>query len=656
MDLKKLQQVSVILRILNDENLDLYDKCITQISKTCVEVKDSSSFPIEGFIKKDKLVNSPDPQSRFSFPEEPSPAASSIYTFDAIIQDLPAVDLSKSTLFLNIGKGDTLTHPAGLIYSLVSQALAENFTLKISSYYLFQNKLVPYVENLAPISCMQDVEAFWQTDYFNMKKCKEIFVCTTIEIEKNNMSKMFQFIDVLQVGRITELIGKLMTNVEDCEKLQGEENILDLIGGCLPLATKIYCIGNILPMQPYLQQNKYMLNYLEAIYNNKRLIDTVFTKTILKEFRKVWGKNREMAKSLESMRIRLDEMTEKHERNELENSSLKEKISQFRKDAELDRLVKELNMCKESYLFKLAEIAELQQKIAELSEINDGARTLIEKRPPDLLFYPQAKQLDFSKTVLSQDIGISPIRSIQSTEKNAMDRIESLNAELDNVKAELKLMHDKETLMNFTVPRDGIQHLQYYELITGLWRLVDGIRMHAKDVVQHCHSNYKLKYDILERRDTLLRAKIARQQKIHLEKLKEFEIKEKEFLSERVKFQETDRSYALLKDEHFKVSNEMSRFKMECKEKMRKARADIDLRKTLEECEKELEKVKGERDEMQKVCEDDKIKFIARWNEEKKELLSGHEKEKKMLMGNIEMLKEMRQPLLRSGKSDSSIV
>ena len=139
------------------------------------------------------------------------------------------------------------------------------------------------------------------------------------------------------------------------------------------------------------------------------------------------------------------------------------------KDLEMLKLTQEINLFRERYLFKLAEIAELEGKIKELTDINATRRDFIGENTEKKHKAQNFQGLEIiGADVLSQDVGISPIRSLTLTEKSAIDRIDSLTRELDDTKKKLKSFKDQEEIFKLKLPEDEISHLSYYELVTGL--------------------------------------------------------------------------------------------------------------------------------------------------------------------------------------------
>lgn len=645
MDLKNQQKFTVALRLLEDETLDQYSKSVQPLSNHCVQIIESPSLSsIEGFIKKDKLSHSPD--RSFQSVNEGSKVENliTVFNFDKVFtSEQFDLEPNQNYFVLNIGKGDTLMGKNGLIFKSIRNGLKGMWSVKVSCGYFNQGKIMNYLDGAVQVKKEEEVENLLNFEYFNLKKLREVLVITCVEMEKQGVRKVAQFVDLLQPGKIADVLMKVLMNTENNEKIQGEEAILEKLSA-LALSPKILVIGSIYPVLPYVQQSKIILQYISQIYENKTKINTEYTKILLDELQKQIKYNTEASKNLQNSKLIISDLQEQKKENEIENSKIKEKIHLLSSDIEMSKLTQEINLFREKYLFKLAEISELESKIKDLTDINVSRKELFgENRNNKENFRAEL----FKSDVLSQDIGISPIRSLSLTEKTAVDRIESLMFELETTKKELKGFRDIEEIMKFQLPEHGVEHLSYYELITGLWRLIESMQMHYNEIFQDSIQKNKVKFELMEQRDRLLRKKIERAHEIHVEKLREFQSRESEFEKIQISSNEATEKYKKLKEKHKSLKNQVSVFKAECKEKLKKARADIDIRKQLEECEKLVKKQEEDKENIKNECENDKIEFLTRWHEEKKNLVQEFENEKNRLFEEINILRELREPISR---------
>ena len=140
-------------------------------------------------------------------------------------------------------------------------------------------------------------------------------------------------------------------------------------------------------------------------------------------------------------------------------------------------------------------------------------------------------------------------------------------------------------------------------------------------------------------------------QEIHLQTLREFHSMELELEKSKNALDEVTESYGKLKEDHKKVMNDVGVFKAECNEKLRKARADKDIRVLLEEREKEVRELGKEKEEILKECEKDKIAFLQQWQSEKSDFIKRFEEEKQYLVSEISMLRALREPISRNTRS-----
>lgn len=472
MDLNKSQKFLVLLKLIEDESLEPYERCITNISKQCIQVVESlsSSSEIEGFIKKDKLSHSPE-SSLKSLSHDLKPPVITMHTVDQILTtENIFLEVNKNNFIVSIGKGETLISKNGLIHGLIKNGLNESWSVKISSAYINQGKLFNYIDGFITIKNYEETGVLLNFDYFNSKKMRESAVVTTVLLEKGTTKRVSQFVDILQPGRIAEIVYKTITNCQLSDIIQSEESFLDLLAGCLSYSPKIIVIGNVYPVQPYIQQSKGILAYLEQLYANKNKTSTFFAYVLNKEIKKLRQANEEISKTVENQKFTISELKEEKKRNDLESSKIKDKIINLNKEEEMLKLNKEINLIREKYLFKLAEIAELEAKIKELSDLHMPKKDLFDTSNKENRYQTEIiKEFDFLRNdIISQDVGISPIRSLSLTEKTAIDRIETLTKELEDTKKQLKSYKDKEEIMKFKLPENGIDHLSYYELITGL--------------------------------------------------------------------------------------------------------------------------------------------------------------------------------------------
>jgi hypothetical protein len=276
-------------------------------------------------------------------------------------------------------------------------------------------------------------------------------------------------------------------------------------------------------------------------------------------------------------------------------------------------------------------------------EIIENSVSSIENQP----FLKKIQQEYLKSDIISQDVGISPIRSLSLTEKTAIDRIESLMKELEDTKKHLKTLQSREDIMKFKLPDHGIDHLSYYELITGLWRLIEAMQIHYNDIFQETIQKFKSKCELLEYRDLLLRKKLKKTQEIHINKLSEFQEKEKEYENSLKTMTGTIEKYEILKEDHRKLKIETSNFKAECKEKLKQAKADINIREELEESQKIIEALRKEKVEIKNDCETDKLEFLKKFQADKNEMIKKHLEEKAAMQEEINVLKAIRQPINR---------
>lgn len=313
-------------------------------------------------------------------------------------------------------------------------------------------------------------------------------------------------------------------------------------------------------------------------------------------------------------------------------------LSLQEKDAEIDRLQKENCYLRKKYLPLLADTTGLSLKIQSQDEYIQKIRGKYKT-----LKQSSSKTLEpINKDLSCQDIGISPIRALNLTDKNDLDRIDELNKELEDARNVIKLFESKQELMRFTAPDGSIDHLKYYEIIASLWKLVNSMQQYYNDCLQEALRRTEAKCNIYEKQKSMLLCKIKQVQNLHCEKLREMSQIEQERDKALKDRQEIEAKYKDLKEEYNEYKTKVTKYKAGVVEKMAKAKADIDFRVKCEKAEAEIEEYKQKMIDLQKSCEEDKIEFLREYNQEKRELVRKHKEEEEKMLKTIEMLKEMR--------------
>lgn len=646
MDLKNFQMTNVVLRVLDDGQVQGSENFLTVLTNQSVELNENSPTTIDGFAKKDKLAYSPSNKFYSQNTEDFKGFNEKIFNFDRVlVNEYPGVDLAKSAIVVSIGKSDSLTGMNGLIFQSILAALGDSWNVQITCGVFSQGKVTCFVEN-AMVSCIKGAADLLNFEYFAGEKNKENLLITTLTLEKDLSKRVFYFFDICQSGKISDIFINVFCNGGAFDKIQGDDIIYDILGAAFAYSPKITVIGNITPSLPYSTQTKSLLQSLSHLHRKKKNLNKIFSKILLQELRKANFKIFELEKTNELQRKTIETLKYEQKEANIENSSLKEKLIKFDKDEERAKMMNQIASFQEKYLIKLAEMAELEEKLKELSDLKEMGKNALGKKQ-NLLGSSLAMELDFKRNKVSQDYGTSPIRSLTLTEKTAFDRIEQLNSELEVTKAKLKVLSDKEELLQFQVPPGTIDHHSYHEVITALYRLLEAMKSHYNDLFHQLQLRYNLQISVYENRDQFLRQKLSFSQTTHLEKLQELQEKENSFTLKENCFNELTEKYKKLKDDYEQYKSEVIQYKKTCQEKMTKAKADTNIRKELDNKEREIEDLQTSMKSMQEEYEKNNLEVLRDKNEEIARMKKKYEEQINELNTNIGMLKAM----LLSGKN-----
>lgn len=595
--------MNVLLRVLDDTLVQGSEKSLTVLSNQTVELVESSPLAVDGFAKKDKLVYSPSNKVLSQQSEDFKLCPVRTFSFDSVlVNEYLAPEILKSSILVSIGKSDTLTSPNGLIFQSILAAFADSWTVQITCGYVNQGKFSCYIDKLT-LTCGKDAEKLFNFEYFSSDKMRENLVITTLVLEKDLSRRVLNFFDVSQVGKFSEFFFNIFCSGAISEKTQGDDIIYEILGNAFGYSPKITIIGNISPLLQYATQTRTIVLSLDALKKKRKNLNKAFPRLLLQELRNCNFKIFELEKTNEQQKKTIENLKHEQKKSDIENSTLKEKLIKFHKDEEMAKMMNQIALFQENYLIKLAEVAELEEKLKELSHLKDMGRNVLEKRS-SLLGGSLAMELDFNKNKVSQDFATSPIRSLTLTEKTAIDRIEQLSNELETTKKKLKILSDKEELLNFQIPPGTIEHHTYHEVITALYRLLEAMKTHYNDLFHQLQLRYNLQISVYENRDQFLRKKLSFTQSTHIEKLRDLQDKENELTLKENSFNEITEKYKIQKDDFEQFKAEVNQYKKTCQEKMAKARADINIRKELEKKEQEVQdlniEIKFMKDEMEK--------------------------------------------------------
>ena len=581
--------LNISLRILEDFNSSTYEHSIKVLNKQSIELMESPATTIDGFLKKDKILYSPSSKISSQQAEDPKSFPVKIFSFDSITSsDLPCLDTSRSSIIISQGKSDTLTNKSGLICQAISSSLQDSWSVQVQISQLVQGKLVTYLPP-CPVSSLSDLDSKTNIDYLTLSdKTRESLFITSVKLEKNFNKKFFVFFDLSQVSRFSEVFLNFFTNQENNEKVPGEDYIYEILASGLSYAPKVLIIGNINPVTPHYSQTKSTLEFLAQMQEKKSALNRILPKTLISELKKLNFRNHELEKTLESKDEMIQKIRQDQKMTDLENSSLKDKICNFSRDHEIEQMMKQINLFHEKYLIKQAELAELEDKLQELTDLKGIRRESIEKRP-SLKKDPLAMELDFNKNKVSQDFGTSPIKSFGLTERTALMRIEEMTKELESTKSALKCLKDKEDLLNFEVPVETLDHYSYYQIITTLFKAIQLLRSYFDDKLNSEYNKVASIVSLYENRQQFMKQKLFNLHKVHIEKLKLIEDHENEICRNKNELISLKKDIVEIKENYAEFQFEVQVFKEKCKEKMNKAKADTDVREELRKKEREIE-------------------------------------------------------------------
>jgi hypothetical protein len=622
--------MNVMLRIVEDPLCCSYERSIKVLNKTSVEILESPATMIDGFLKKDKLVYSPTSNILSQQPEDLMQFPLKIFQFDSIITDFPILDSSRSSIIISIGKSDTFSNKSGLISQTVSSALQENMSVQVSSSFLHQGRMISLLSQA--ISSSTDLEKVLE-NFNSIDKSREGLLMTFVKVEKNFNKKVFLFCEFFSTGKMTDLVLNFLTNKEITDKVPGDDAIFDALGQALAYYPKILIIGNISPITPHINQTKSLLEFLSLFNEKKGKIGRICMKTLMLELKKVNSRNLELEKISEEREKMIEKMKQEQKVSDLENSSLKDKIFNYRKDQEIEKMMKQISLFQEKYLIKQAELAELEQKLDELNEMKGIRRDSLEKKP-SFKKDPLAMELDFSRKNISQDFATSPIKSFALTERTALTRIEELSKDLEYARSSLKVLKDKEDLLNFEVPRETLDHFSYYQIITTLFKAIGLVRTDCEDTLQQEYNRVSSLLSLYENRDQFIRQKLSNLQDIHSNKLKYLQEVENDLVSTRIENSKIKKELVEVKETFAEFQIEVLGFKNKCKEKLARAMADVDLKKEVKKKDEEIEALNQELNNI-------KTEVLAFKDKEIEEIRRKYDLEIEKLSSDNAMLKKM---------------
>ncbi|OMJ80750.1 hypothetical protein SteCoe_18908 [Stentor coeruleus] len=355
---------------------------------------------------------------------------------------------------------------------------------------------------------------------------------------------------------------------------------------------------------------------------------------------KVFGKNDKIPHSPEISKNPFLPIEQPQNQSILINPQISNQVSQ-EKDAEFTKLKKEYHALKGEYLLMLENTEKLTSKIKSQ---DDCIQKLHEKYTTTKKSLPKTLE-PTNRDQNCQDMGISPIRALNLTEKNDLNRIDELNKELEAAQNIIKIYESKQELMTFKAPEGNIDHLKYYEIIASLWKLVNSMQQYYNDCLQEAIRRTEAKCSIYEKQKSIFLIKIKQMQKLHCDKLFEMDQIEKK-MNEALKNNNViQEKYERLNKEFNEYKTKVTEYKADVTKKLAKARADVDIVEELKKAEGKIKELEKNMEKVKSVCEQDKIEFLQEQNREKKEIIKSYEERIEKLSSDNELLK-----LMRSGK------
>ena len=626
--------LNISLRILEDFNSSTYEHSIKVLNKQSVELLESPPTTIDGFLKKDKILYSPSSKISSQQAEDPKLFPVKIFSFDSITcSDLPVLDTSKSSVLISVGKSDTLTSKSGLICQAISASLQDAWSVQIQISQLTQGKLATYLPP-CPVSSLSDLDSKTNIDYLTLSdKTRDSLFVTWVRLEKNFNKKIFVFFDLGQISRFSEVFLNFFANKDNYEKVAGEDYVFEILASALSYSPKVLVVGNINPVAPHYCQTRAVLEYLAQVQEKRTALAQTLPRTLMAELKRLNFRNHELEKTLESKEEVIQKMRQDQKVTDLENSSLKDKICSFSRDHEIEQMMNQINLFHEKYLIKQAELAELEDKLNELTDLKAIRQEGMEKRP-SVKRDPLAMELDFNKNKVSQDFGTSPIKSFGLTERTALMRIEEMTKELDQAKSSLRSLKDKEELLHFEVPSETLDHYSYYQVISTLFKAVQLLRGYYDDKLNSEYNRVASIVSLYENRQQFMKQKLFNLHKAHVEKLKVIQGNELELSRNKDELASLKKEVLQVKETYAEFQFEVQVFKEKCKEKMNKAKADTDVREELRRKEAEVE---GLAEEINQV----KSEMLVAKQREVRELAARFNEDLTKLRDENEMLKSM---------------
>lgn len=561
------EQIKVYCRVISDETSHQYPVCVNLANSCSVELfelKDQTAFEV--FSKRDKIVNSPTRVNKENpvHVNEIVPCVEN-FSFDRIFGESDSIESIFKCLDLNleynhcvisINRSNLLTLKNGLIVHTLNLACEQGFLIDIGMANITLGQVQSVYKGYKRIeNLVSGIRHLFDQEYFNPKRVKEDIYVTTFVLEKERIRTCVQFVDISQLSKYTETLGKILTNCNFIKDglMQAKDSLVQMLTKTICFGGKIHIFGHIQPSLPFLNSNRVLLYYIDNIIQNRQKNRNAYTELLLKEVRKLQKVNTDVVKQQNELSTQVMLLKE-----QLKEESQIPKCSKILEAVEETN--EEYNKTQDSQVLKennkvSTELVDMYEKVcASLKACENRCQEL-----KDRCIYAEKQKTDYQDKVKMLDVTVSnyasQVKKLESElrlERGISNDYESL---VKKQQCEKQVLESSLESLSNTIKTNKISHspnqdldqihTHYYEQISSLYQAFIAYDLakssHLEDI-EFKYNNLVQKYNtrqselmkagkdlidsyehLLEEQDSALKSKIVKIQEENEEKSKKIQ-------------------------------------------------------------------------------------------------------------------------------------
>jgi hypothetical protein len=442
---------SVLLRVLGDEAMTQYERCIEIIGKTAVRMHDPSNPPGTAFHRKDRLEHSPlafnycntanpiepaspanrQPCSAFSSGKRSKSTPSSqkkdqTFDFDSVFSEKDSAesllaylvnDLSHSQCIVSLGKSDILLE---VLPAYLTKAFKAGWRVKCQVSTVTVQKQVNFLGNEEAefLSCDQALEALRSCEGLNRRRIGESVAVVTIKLESDQDALVVQMVDIPVVNKTADLLFRVLVNSDSSKDAVSvdTDKLVRLVKKSLVSNAGVKVLGNVYPTGPHFAAASAVLRLMEQLMSRRHRCETLCLKVLSEQvtvYKRAWQRAKD---DLEILRTRsCDEKANYQEQIRQLESVRAQLVVQLEEREKLGRESVKEDSLRDALAFKDAEINDLKEKLqnqvqGQVSDLQVKQLAAKDSQIRDLL-----RQLELERGQMKTSLGPSRSLSLQRT-------------------------------------------------------------------------------------------------------------------------------------------------------------------------------------------------------------------------------------------------